>query len=320
MGSFFVLSGFLLSGLLFREHQKFGQISTTHFLIRRGFKIYPPFWILILATVAVKFIRHRQYRPMATICELLFVQNYTTAWWWHTWSLAVEEHFYLFLAFFFWILSRRCKAAHPFRVVPWAFAILAVLCLGLRIHAVLTSYQHLGATHLRMDSLFAGVFISYLYHYHPEGMMNWGKRYRPVLPFAGILLMSPVFFHFMEEKTWFTLTVGLTLSYIGAGLLLIAAFANKTPCKKMAGAVAYLGSYSYSIYLWHLPVETWFVPILNRKLPPMDNWYVNTGFHLVGSLVFGVLMALAVELPVLRIRDCWFPSKGRPLTISPPFR
>src|SRR2546421_10087759 len=50
---FFVLSGFLVSGLLFREYEKYQELRIGRFLIRRGFKIYPPFWLLIGATVIV---------------------------------------------------------------------------------------------------------------------------------------------------------------------------------------------------------------------------------------------------------------------------
>lgn len=57
---FFVLSGFLVSGLLFREHEKFHELHIGHFLIRRGFKIYPPFWLLIGATVLVAGIASRR--------------------------------------------------------------------------------------------------------------------------------------------------------------------------------------------------------------------------------------------------------------------
>jgi len=50
---FFVLSGFLISGLLFREHQKTGRLDVVHFLIRRGFKIYPVFWAMLAVTIMV---------------------------------------------------------------------------------------------------------------------------------------------------------------------------------------------------------------------------------------------------------------------------
>src|SRR5204863_7752623 len=51
---FFVLSGFLVSGLLFREYQRHGSVDVVRFLIRRGFKIYPGFWVLLGATVALR--------------------------------------------------------------------------------------------------------------------------------------------------------------------------------------------------------------------------------------------------------------------------
>src|ERR1700719_755153 len=86
---FFVLSGFLVSGLLFREHEKFGSISAKRFLVRRGFKIYPPFWLLIAFTVAVMALRHHQFDLRGLVSELLFIQNYRTGLWPHTWSLAV---------------------------------------------------------------------------------------------------------------------------------------------------------------------------------------------------------------------------------------
>jgi peptidoglycan/LPS O-acetylase OafA/YrhL len=46
---FFVLSGFLISGLLFNEYQKTGEISLKRFYLRRGFKIYPAFWAMLTA-------------------------------------------------------------------------------------------------------------------------------------------------------------------------------------------------------------------------------------------------------------------------------
>src|SRR4029078_2606024 len=50
---FFVLSGFLVSGLLFSEYKRYGKINPGRFLIRRGFKIYPSFYFFILMTIAL---------------------------------------------------------------------------------------------------------------------------------------------------------------------------------------------------------------------------------------------------------------------------
>src|ERR1043165_9870931 len=83
---FFVLSGFLVAGLLFKEFQLHGSIRPLNFLIRRGLKTYPAFYVFILVTLAVRFIRHDYWhRPL--VHELLFVQNYQSGFWGHTWSL-----------------------------------------------------------------------------------------------------------------------------------------------------------------------------------------------------------------------------------------
>ncbi len=52
---FFVLSGFLIASLLFKEHKASGSIDLKRFLIRRGFKIYPAFWIFTLFSIAISF-------------------------------------------------------------------------------------------------------------------------------------------------------------------------------------------------------------------------------------------------------------------------
>ncbi len=307
---FFVLSGFLVSGLLFREHEKFGCISAKHFLVRRGFKIYPPFWLLISFTVAVMAFRHHKFDLKGLASELLFIQNYQPGLWVHTWSLAVEEHFYLFLLLFLLLLSRRCPTAKAFRPVPAAFVILAILCLSLRFFTPVIT-----PSHLRMDSLFAGVFISYLYHFFRDDLLNWGRRHRLKLFLFGTLLFCPPFI-FPLEITPFIVTVGLTLLYVGGGFLLIAALVTPVPRRGPAKALAYVGSHSYSIYLWHMPVTMSLVPKVNRILGTTENWFVYAGVYLIGSVLFGIFMAAVIEFPVLRVRDHLFPSRGRPLTAS----
>jgi len=73
---FFVLSGFLIAGLLFNEYKKRGAIDIKRFLIRRGFKIYPAFWFLILTTLAVSLLNGEAIYRSGFLSELLFVQNY----------------------------------------------------------------------------------------------------------------------------------------------------------------------------------------------------------------------------------------------------
>ena len=128
---FFVLSGYLVSGLLFKEYQRQGRVSLGRFLLRRGLKIYPAFWVMIAGTVAYLWLHHRPVPLRHLLGELLFVQNYAAHLWGHTWSLAIEEHFYLCLALLVALLVRR-PGANPFAWLPGIFALTAALCLGLR--------------------------------------------------------------------------------------------------------------------------------------------------------------------------------------------
>ena len=71
---FFVLSGFLISGLLFKEHQKTGSISFKKFFIRRGFKIYPAFWGYLAITIGLGL--SGKFAIEKLLAEVFFVQNY----------------------------------------------------------------------------------------------------------------------------------------------------------------------------------------------------------------------------------------------------
>jgi peptidoglycan/LPS O-acetylase OafA/YrhL len=129
---FFVLSGFLISGLLFTEYSRFLRVDISRFLIRRAFKLYPAFWIMLCLTLVVRTVRGEPIPPLSLSGEILFLQNYIGAIWNHTWSLAIEEHFYLMLAFLV-VVHLKTESTIDFQFIPRTFAILAFCCLAARI-------------------------------------------------------------------------------------------------------------------------------------------------------------------------------------------
>lgn len=309
---FFVLSGFLVSGLLFREHGNFGVIAAKQFLIRRGFKIYPAFWVFMAVTVAEAFLLHGRFHPKAVLSELLFVQNYAFPHWNHTWSLAVEEHFYILLLLLLLFLGTR-DSSNPFRSVPKIFAVIGIFSLSGRLLTSSCAGPSLKAlllpSHLRMDSLFCGVFVSYLYHYHRTHLLAFGKRHRLLLLTVGLLVLSPAFF-LPIESTPSLLTFGLTAFYLGSACILIACLSFHSPRSSALNATAYVGSHSYSIYLWHMPVLLWVMPALAAYL---RSWPLFCGAYLACATIAGISMAAAIEFPLLRLRDRWFPTRASPL-------
>ncbi len=226
-----MLSGFLVSGLLpFKDDRRAGSVSAGRFLIRRGFKIYPAFYALLAFTMAKALAEGMSIDAFSwwnVAAEAFFFQNYTHGIFPHTWSLAVEEHFYILAALTLALMARK-GGDDPFRRLPRCFAVVAVLCLAGRLlmDAAVPAYHgyiHLFPTHLRLDGLTFGVLLSYLFHFHRERLERslTGRVRERVLVAAGLALLLPAFL-FAHDENPAIYTVGVSGFFIGSGLLVLA--------------------------------------------------------------------------------------------------
>ena len=312
---FFVLSGFLVSGLLFREYTSRGNLGIGRFYMRRGWKIYPPFFVLIAVTVLTNTRQGFPIKGSALIAELFFLQSYVGGLSKQTWSLAVEEHFYLLLPLTLAVMVHwNRRSPRPLRPVLALAVVIAVLTLGARVlnWYLRPSYgnlTHLFASHLRLDSLFFGVAISYLHHFHAIGFDHVFMRWRRFLIVGGALLLTPAF-AFPLETTPFIYTIGLTIFYIGSGMMLVGVVLSRMPGGHLIAGLAALGKHSYSIYLWHVFLLLWGMPLLEGTMNIEMDPGSRLAIYFAGSLGVGVAMAKGIEVPTLRFRDRWFPSRG----------
>ena len=310
---FFVLSGFLVSGLLFGEYKSKGRLGIGRFFIRRGWKIYPPFLVLIVATILFNVSFGRSFSRGNVIAEFAFIQNYWFGLWGHTWSLAVEEHFYLLLPLALFLILRWNRAS-PNPLMPilalaafTAAAALALRILNWQLRPPFEHRTHIFPTHLRLDSLFFGVAISYCYHFHQDGFVKRLRPWRRRLIVGGALLLAPAFV-FPIESTPFVYTLGLTVFFVGSGMMLVGVLLSELSLGRAGLALATLGAFSYSIYLWHMPVKRWGAQVFERLSGTTAPYSVELLAYLIGSLVVGVVMAKLVEAPALRLRDRLFPA------------
>jgi peptidoglycan/LPS O-acetylase OafA/YrhL len=308
---FFVLSGYLVSGLLFSEYRKYKQVRPAHFLIRRGFKIYPAFWVFILITVLIRLSSGVPVTWSEVGGELLFVQNYWTSLWGHTWSLAIEEHFYIGLALIVGWLCRK-NGVQRLHWLPWLFVGMAILCfcfrlLAWQIYDGYSSFTHLHQTHQRVDSLFAGVTLSYLVYFHD---FNTRLQRLPTwfLLLAGCALLTPPFLWGVPDVKWLV-TIGPTLYYLGGILLVIAACRFQAAPHGVVKVLCSLGAASYSIYLYQELINSWGMGFISASLGIHSPWFYGFGY-LVVSMVVGYGMSKLVEMPFLYLRDKWFPSRS----------
>jgi len=321
---FFVLSGFLVSGLLFKEYMVHGDVQLGRFLVRRGLKIYPAFYAFLAVMLLFAVSSQQVVDWPGFACEALFIQNYGSFRFAHTWSLAIEEHFYLLLCLFFSMRLRQ-QRQHPFAPLPYLFVCIAISCLAGRLAMAHWPYDkrtHLFPTHLRLDALSFGVLISYLYYFYPDSLARLANGRRLLFLVTGIALVSPCFFLDVHQSA-FVHTAGLTLNYLGWGCVLLAAL-YWWPVSSAAGrpvrrALATVGFYSYSIYLWHLAAQdALFAVLLNvRRGVPLP-YPVALAVYVAAALLLGTVMAKLVERPFLRLRDRWFASRGKPLALAVP--
>lgn len=291
---FFVLSGFLISGLLFGDFQKLGDIRCGRFWFRRTFKIVPPLYAFLVVmagiTLAIDIFPRSAFASAA-----LFYTNYSHrdlaagGLLWHTWSLAVEEHFYLVCPVLFYILVHT-RQEQAFRALPLLAAGLYGACFVLR---VLYPDPENAFTHLRIDALFAGVTLRYIKEFRSSWFL---KLSSPVALAVGVTFWMPACFY--DAGSALLRSAILTWTSLSGAVLIAwcynheaADWWNSKPLKTLAS----IGFYSYSIYLWQQPVALFF-----RDMQPAIFF---KGCGVIFSVAAGVIMSKLVEMPALRLRE-----------------
>jgi peptidoglycan/LPS O-acetylase OafA/YrhL len=336
---FFVLSGFLVSGLMFAEYRQHGKVDVRRFVIRRGFKIWPPY--LVYIAVVAAWLAWQSYPSLATVWTELWpnvfhVQNYFHTPRLHTWSLAVEEHFYLVVALaFYWLLRggtpEACKdklatttGALPrvLRNLP-VFIVSCVVGLAALRHADYlqegAGELNLYATHLRFDGLLVGTLLAYWTHFRPATLLRV-QRHPFIAMLAGIALATPTLVLSPEASAW-TAGIGLSGVYVGFALLMLGWLHvadvhsgwRRLFASRPAALLGQVGFYSYSIYLWHVDLaQTPIKKVLSlaglADISPALVWPVATALYVIGAFAVGAFLARCLEIPSLAMRDRLFPS------------
>ena len=187
---FFILSGWLIGGIYWREMKAFGQVDTRRFWLRRWMRTLPSYFAaLVLSWLAVYWMRGERFDWH----YVLFMQNYyeRIPFFLVSWSLCIEEHFYLAAP----LVAAILIIATPKRILWAPWVVLIFLSLGLRYFEWKGSgASDFGysttATHLRLDGLVLGFGLSYLPVFAPAAFKAAAKSSIFVVPLALIGLIA----------------------------------------------------------------------------------------------------------------------------------
>ena len=339
---FFVLSGYLISGLLFAEIDRSDTLDLKRFWLRRGMKIWPSYFAAYGFMLAFSCFAHARAGAwgevktdlVRALPNLVMVQNYFPAdWRWpNSWSLAVEEHFYLAMPALLLVLLRRKGAKYRFDGLLAGGAIFCVLVLGLRFldagSAVPNAYF---PTHMRADSLCVGVMLGWLQRYRRPLFDLLASKWRIALVLAplALLLVIPLGSPWPGDPPepgepphsgnfWSGFTVGFTILYLGFAPLVVAAGAHPeavsrapAPLRPLLRAVAFVGEYSYTLYLGQaiVPRTPGYATAVRIARRFSESLWTNRLVFVVASFAVGILLAHLVERPFLKLRERWIPAR-----------
>ncbi|MFM0647653.1 acyltransferase [Paraburkholderia bryophila] len=304
---FFTLSGFLVGGLLLRQYAETGHVDARRFIVRRIFRIWPAYYVLI----AFHVLAGRHPWNTFLVQNLTHLQNYLGTSITQTWSLAVEEHFYLVLPALLLLFARWKLGA--WTIVGVLTGICAVV-LTARCFAVAGGDLD-GAfayTQYRIDSLLVGVILSAIYWMKPAVYHQLARR-------KGLLILGVVIL-----CAWLVLatknlaldeSIGYTIQALGfaALIVLVLEYSGSLRESWIYRGVAWIGLYSYGIYLWHslalAPGDILIRKTTAMGFPPSLIWVLALTAQFAIAIFIGYVTTRAIEYPFLLMRNALFPEK-----------
>jgi peptidoglycan/LPS O-acetylase OafA/YrhL len=312
---FFTLSGFLITGLLLAEQDRYGGVWLGGFYARRLLRLMPPLLVMLLLVALLPDVygtARSGFEASLWIiipASLFYVGNYFQAagqpfgYLAHTWSLGVEEQFYLFWPIAMLSLERRHRLARALpKLIVLAVVLRAVLAgLGLGSHGLAIWLPSVA------DDLLIGALLS-VWMREP-GRLAWAERSTAGWGALAVLGAVCVFASYRAQgmQGTFALFGGITL--VGAATAVLIAHLGQRDDGVLSWLFAWtpvvgVGRVSYGIYLYHYVIFQW---VQHQHYPSQAKSYLlEYGITAVAVTASWFL----VEQPALRFKERFRPSRA----------
>jgi len=352
MDLFFIMSGFLIGHILiyaFTQSKEHSGTVFKRFYFRRSFRTFPLYYFFLFSfyfidkVVPVATPVTRLGFTGLTYHELFYLTNYPFEAWHYlaywSWSLSLEEHFYLLAPLFIYFLMKlqTHRARFIMLGVVWSMAFFVRLLTYLywthKDPLLFIPMTHIYApTHVRFDILIAGIFIAYLDFFFSDQVKAFlSRKWIPLsmvlvslCGFAVILSPeinpTPLGLIDIKHLDLITYTGRLGIFYFGTltsicyVLLIIPCLYLENRFTRWLGNINFLrlATLGYGIYLVHMPIVYKVAAFMNHYLPrPQDAFFIHwisvTTIAMILSSLLAYVMHLGIEKPCLFIRDKLIP-------------
>ncbi len=319
---FFVLSGYLITGILIKEWRQTGKLNLPTFWIHRVRRLFPAI-VFMLCTVLVvtAFIGPDLLTKLRK--DLFPALFWFTNWWYifqdtsyfeamgapspvnHFWSLAIEEQFYVIWPPILLLLFRSKVKKNTIQRLIVVLAIVSVaLMMFLYVPGGDPSRVYYG-TDTRAFSLLIGAFLAFAFPSHRvcgkgKKGLNPGQRKTVgllgLVAFAAIIVMMIV----VDAYSPFSYYGGILITSLLTGMLILALVDKRNLIAKFFSLppLVYLGKISYGVYIWHYPI---LLIMTDFNAASETAWY----WHILQAIVILAVSAFSyhfVEQPIRKGR------------------
>jgi peptidoglycan/LPS O-acetylase OafA/YrhL len=327
---FFVLSGFLITTILFREYSNTSTINIVNFYKRRLLRLYPP----IVIAVSVFLVPYLFFNFRTAISNIFFTITYTgdvvmlfrylipyfeyPLIFGHCWSLAIEEQYYLFFPVTFLILLKYLTRKKKADFVS-TFIIFNVLFVLLIVISTIILQSHFYKFFLwRFFEIFFGVYVALIFSNEYNANFTESRTGQAVVNFIEYsfsskfaLFLSILLFFYFVSTGGFSIPYNLNyyaFTIISSVLIVHAAFDYSNYFSNILSnkVLRYFGKISYGMYLYHFPIFK-FYHILNfPKATTLSGAILVECLRIPVIIIFSILSYELVEKPILKLKAKYY--------------